>query len=141
MTQPDTPRVRANRLNALKSTGPRSFEGKRISSRNGLKHGLCSKTIPRLGPRDRRRFDELQRLLRVRFMPEGDIEEKLFTELSVAMWNQDRLQRQARYKRTLEMRVSYLFLSLQALRGERLAAGGTLDALEPEVTVSTHVPA
>jgi hypothetical protein len=74
-------------------------------------------------------------------MPEGDIEDKLFTELSVAMWNEDRLQRLARYKRTLQMRVSDLFLSLQALRGERLAAGDTLDAPEPELTVSTHVPA
>jgi hypothetical protein len=33
-------RILANRQNALKSTGPRTQEGKEQSSRNGLKHGL-----------------------------------------------------------------------------------------------------
>ena len=34
---------RANELNAQKSTGPRTEEGKAIASRNSLKHGLCAK--------------------------------------------------------------------------------------------------
>ena len=32
----------ANRANAAKSTGPRSVEGKRISSENAQRHGLAS---------------------------------------------------------------------------------------------------
>ncbi len=32
----------ANRANAAKSTGPRSTEGKRISSENAQRHGLAS---------------------------------------------------------------------------------------------------
>ena len=34
----------ANRLNALKSTGPRTEEGKRVSRRNARRHGLAAET-------------------------------------------------------------------------------------------------
>ena len=147
MTQPDTPRVQANRLNSLKSTGPRSLEGKRIARRNSLKHGFGARTLTRLSPSDRRRFDQLQQLLRVRFMPEGDIEEKIFNQLSVAMWNQDRLHRLARYKSIIENRVSTLFVYLQALRAERLSAAEQAQNAEQahnadsDAPVTTNVPA
>src|ERR1700690_481394 len=35
----------ANRLNALRSTGPRTEEGKRASRRNALRHGLTAETV------------------------------------------------------------------------------------------------
>ena len=38
----------ANRANAAKSTGPRSVEGKRISSENAQRHGLASSSGVRL---------------------------------------------------------------------------------------------
>jgi len=35
----------ANRRNALRSAGPRTEEGKRISRRNALRHGLTAETV------------------------------------------------------------------------------------------------
>jgi hypothetical protein len=40
-----SPRLRANRSNARKSTGPRTGAGKHISSMNATIHGLASKTV------------------------------------------------------------------------------------------------
>lgn len=40
-----SPRLRANRLNARKSTGPRTDAGKQISSMNATIHGLASKIV------------------------------------------------------------------------------------------------
>jgi hypothetical protein len=37
--------LHANRLNALKSTRPTTEEGKRISRRNALRHGLTAETV------------------------------------------------------------------------------------------------
>ena len=37
--------IEANRRNALKSTGPKSEEGKQASRRNALRHGLTAETI------------------------------------------------------------------------------------------------
>jgi hypothetical protein len=38
-------RILANQANSLKSTGPRSTEGRERSRGNGLKHGLCSTVV------------------------------------------------------------------------------------------------
>jgi hypothetical protein len=38
-------RVAANRLNALKSSGPRTVEGKEVSRRNAFKHGLTGEGV------------------------------------------------------------------------------------------------
>ena len=37
--------IQANRRNALKSTGPRSEEGKQQSRRNAVRHGLTAETV------------------------------------------------------------------------------------------------
>jgi hypothetical protein len=37
--------IEANRRNALRSTGPRTKEGKRRSRRNAVRHGLCAETV------------------------------------------------------------------------------------------------
>jgi hypothetical protein len=46
MRKPTSPKqIAANRRNALKSTGPRTSEGRGISRMNALKHGILSKEV------------------------------------------------------------------------------------------------
>ena len=37
--------IRANRENSLKSTGPKTIEGKSRSRANAIKHGLCASAV------------------------------------------------------------------------------------------------
>ena len=56
-------RIDANRLNALKSTGPRTAEGKAIARGNATKHGFCAVVIDMPGEDTEAlvdRFDEWQ---------------------------------------------------------------------------------
>ena len=55
--------VRANRKNALQSTGPKTPEGKARVSKNALKHGLLSQDVLAPGE-DRATLEELGENLR-----------------------------------------------------------------------------
>ena len=46
MSECSQAKLDANRLNAQKSTGPRTADGKAIASANSLKHGFCAATAP-----------------------------------------------------------------------------------------------
>ncbi|MBK7927443.1 MAG: hypothetical protein IPJ98_08115 [Bryobacterales bacterium] len=46
---PSEAKLRANRANALKSTGPRTLEGKRIAARNAITHALTARDLTALG--------------------------------------------------------------------------------------------
>lgn len=37
--------IRANRANATKSTGPKTLNGKTVSSRNAVRHGLTAQQV------------------------------------------------------------------------------------------------
>jgi hypothetical protein len=39
------PRIEANRRNALRSTGPKTEEGKSTAARNARKHGILSREV------------------------------------------------------------------------------------------------
>jgi len=86
--------VAANRLNALKSTGPRTEEGKAVSFYNALTHGLLASDVvlPNENRVDFEKFrDELRSSLPVAL--DGRVELELFDHLTLRMW---RLRRCAR---------------------------------------------
>src|SRR5918992_2030133 len=77
--------IRANRRNALKSTGPRTAAGKAASSRNALRHGLTAHQVVIEGE-DPARFDALRHRFFGEFRPVGPMEEFLVERLAGLAW-------------------------------------------------------
>jgi hypothetical protein len=88
-----TPRkVAANGRNAQKSTGPRTEEGKRRSSRNALKHGLTANEIV-LPNEDPGAFDERLTEWNDYFRPENPAQAAVIDRAVAAKWKLDRCTR------------------------------------------------
>ncbi len=77
--------LRANRINALKSTGPRSEAGKERSARNALVHGLTGVQIVLEGE-DPTQFEALRGELFDEFAPGTVCERHLVEQLAGLLW-------------------------------------------------------
>jgi hypothetical protein len=75
----------ANRRNALKSTGPRTPEGKNAVRLNALKQGLLSQEVL-LPWEDAEAFRELEASLRAELQPVGVLENILVDRIIAAYW-------------------------------------------------------
>jgi hypothetical protein len=84
--------VRANQQNALKSTGPKTPEGKAAIHRNALKHGLLSQEVLLPGD-DEAALKELSGTLRDELQPVGELENMLVERIIAANWRLRRLGR------------------------------------------------
>lgn len=107
---PSERQIAANRLNARRSTGPRTPEGRATSSRNALTHGLLAEN-PVLPDEDPDRFEELRAQLISEYEPVGVIETHLVGQIADKIW---RLSRPSRIEAgiiergRITARVSYL---------------------------------
>jgi len=107
--QEETPRVspcklEANRKNALKSTGPKSREGKRFSSRNAIKHGLLSRELVVGDGEGKESIAEFQKLfgeLIEDLQPQGRAELSLVETVAICDW---------RFRRTLRAEAEQIAL-------------------------------
>ena len=87
---PTDKQIEANRLNAQKSTGPRTAAGKARSSANALKSGLHAKTVIIPGERECD-FADLQKDYYARFQP-ATLEQRQYVDLMLhADWRLRRL--------------------------------------------------
>jgi hypothetical protein len=84
--------ARANRRNALKSTGPKTPEGKAAIRYNATKHGLLSREVLLPGE-DENALRELGELLRGELQPVGELENLLVDRIVAAHWRLRRLGR------------------------------------------------
>jgi hypothetical protein len=77
--------IKANRANALKSTGAKTPEGKRISSKNAAIPALISGTIVLKGE-SMRRYNELAAAVILQFQPRNSEETFLVQIMTAARW-------------------------------------------------------
>jgi hypothetical protein len=77
--------INANRANALKSTGPVTPEGKRVSSRNRALHKLVSGDVVLKG-RFLRRYNQLATAFTFEFQPRNPVETTLVETMTLARW-------------------------------------------------------
>jgi hypothetical protein len=78
-------KIEANRLNAQKSTGPRTEAGKKISSQNARTHGLTGR-VAVLDPEDQLAYAALAKRYIAEQQPRGILEEQLVQTIVDAHW-------------------------------------------------------
>jgi hypothetical protein len=83
-------RIQASRRNGAKSRGPKTPEGKLISSRNAVRHDMLAKTILIEGE-SAGRFAQLLAELKAELQPRRGIETTLVETMAVCRWRQLRL--------------------------------------------------
>jgi hypothetical protein len=84
------PRTRANRANAMHSTGPRTDSGKQRSSLNALRHGLTAASAV-LPSEDRAAYDAHRRGFFDEYQPATPTETQLEIELADTSWRLNRI--------------------------------------------------
>jgi hypothetical protein len=82
--------LKANRSNALLSTGPRTEEGRQRASMNALRHGITGQ-VTTMTDEDRAAHDKLSQALMQDLAPEGAIEIQLAQRIATDSWRLDRI--------------------------------------------------
>src|SRR4051794_5022172 len=85
-------KVQANRQTALKSTGPKTPEGKARVRHNALRHGLLARE-GLLPEEDQEALSDLNERLRAELRPEGEMEDLLVEQIITAQWRLRRMRR------------------------------------------------
>lgn len=78
-------RIKANRKNATRSTGPRTPKGKRRASRNATTHGLLAQDVL-LEDENEQLFGERRDAILADLNPSGELEQVLAERIIVCEW-------------------------------------------------------
>ena len=77
--------IAANRRNALRSTGPKSADGKLRASRNAIKHGINSQITTLFNERQEDYDANIQAFI-AKFQPQDDVERRLVERMADCEW-------------------------------------------------------
>jgi hypothetical protein len=115
----------ANRLNALKSTGPRTEEGKRTSRRNALRHGLTAETVID-GLEDSEDYRGFEAATIADYDAETAVERELVLRLASLLW---------RLRRIIAIETDLFAIQAEILRDRR----NTLTTVHGELPATPEV--
>jgi hypothetical protein len=122
--------IAANRLNAQKSTGPKTPEGRAAVRLNGVKHGLCAETLVLPGESESA-FTTLLDSYEAQHSPATPTEEALVLQLAMAMWRLRRLYHQEAGYQVYEMKL------LAKLNSEKRLDDNTLSGMAVNASCNT----
>ncbi len=109
--------LEANRGNALKSTGPRTIDGKQASRRNALRHGLTAETL--IEPlEDPEAYQEFEAAIVAEYVPQSPVEKELVHRLASLFW---------RLRRATSIETGLLRLQSEILQGFRSSRQKTIE--------------
>ena len=121
-------KAKSNRQNALKSTGPKTPEGKDAVRLNALKHGLLTREVL-LPSEDEDALRELDEGLRDELRPAGRLENLLVDRVVEAVW---RLRRLGQVEAGIFAWERYGALAEQAQREARTYESQSASRFDPE---------
>src|SRR3954463_16436542 len=117
--------VQANRRNALKSTGPVTFEGKERSRSNAVRHGLTAQTV--VGTlEDAEDYRAFEAAVIADYEAESAVERELVLRLASLLW---------RLRRATSIETGLFERQLERLSGARETSSG----VDPVVAVLERV--
>ena len=105
--------IEANRRNALRSTGPRTEEGKRQSRRNALRHGLTAETVID-GLEDSDDYRAFEAAVIADYDAQTAVERELVLRLASLLW---------RLRRIISIETDLLRIQSDIVRERRAALG------------------
>ena len=103
----------ANRLNAQKSTGPKTEAGKRRSRRNAFRHGLTAESVVTV-LEDEAAYRKFETIVLHDYGPETAIERALVARLSSLLW---------RLRRAVAIETGLFQIQAQIMRDRRVISG------------------
>ena len=109
----------ASRLNSLKSTGPRTLEGKAISSKNAFKLGIClSDAAFYQDPQSRNHINRLLSEYESAYKPQSPFERDALEEIALCTVRLNRLHRVEEGLYTEGMEKAYVTHTITGKNGE-----------------------
>jgi hypothetical protein len=126
--------IEANRLNALKSTGPRTAEGKQQSRQNALCHGLTAETVI-TALETAADYEAFQTTIVLEYQPRSATERELVFRLTSLLW---RLRRATSIETGLFQIQADLMQNRTAGRRRRARLPEWYDELDVAATVERN---